>query len=64
MHVDDVPVSTAPSPCARTQKQVPLGPSTAPAHTRRSAATETIVDVVDGPSTNVNPGCSALSLAG
>ena len=65
MHVDDVTrLRRRRRGVARTQKQVPLGPSTAAAHTRRSTATETIVDVVDGPSTNVKPGCSALSRAG
>ena len=53
VQVDDVPVSTVPSRCARIQKHVPLGPSAAAAHRRRSAATETIADVVEGPSTNV-----------
>ena len=61
MHVDDVPVSTARLAVCATQKQVPLGPRTAAAQTRRPAATETIVGVVDGPSTNVLAS-SALSL--
>ena len=53
-----------PATSARIQKQVPLGPSTAAAQACRSAATETISGIVDGPSTKVKPGCSALSRAG
>ena len=44
---------TLPSAPARIQKHVPLGPRTAAAQTCGSAATETILGIVDGPSTNV-----------
>ena len=53
MHEEDVPEVLPPSASARIQKHVPLGLRAAAAQTCRSAATETILGIVEGPSTDV-----------